>query len=124
MPRDDAVVGVGRHGDQRRIGAAALDVVIGRIGQQRLEVGLDVRMAIIVDPVAAGRELVETQHVHDANAGADRVEQVRALVGHRADQQAAVGAADGREAVRRRDAVGLQIFAGRNEVVEHILLVA
>ena len=93
VARDDAVVRVRGNGDQRRIGPAALDVVVGRIGQERLEVGFLVRMAVIVDPVAAGGELVEAQHVHHSDAGSHRVEQVGTLVGHRPDEQAAVRAA-------------------------------
>ena len=96
----DAVVRVGGGGQHRRVAHAGPDIVIGRIGPEHAEIGLAVRIAVIVDPVAAGGEAVEAQHVHHADGGQSRREQVRPLVDHRADQQAAVGAALDRELLR------------------------
>src|SRR3546814_1916272 len=65
VPRHDAVVGVrGRH-EHRRIGSPVLDIVIGRIGEQILEIGFLRRIAIIVDPIAASGEARSEEHTSE-----------------------------------------------------------
>ena len=77
-----------------------LEVVVRRIGVERLELLRVVGRAVVVDPEAAGGELVEAQHVHDADGRQARAEQVRPLRHARADQQAAVAAALDRQLAR------------------------
>ena len=123
VPRHDSVVGVGGRRQDRRVTHPVANVVIGRIGPQHPEIRLPVRIAVIVDPVAPGGEPVEAQHVHHADSGQRRCEQVGPLIHHRADEQAAIGPPLDCETVSRCDVLGDQIFAGRDEIVEHVLLV-
>ena len=119
----DPVVGIGCRDQDRRIGRARADRVIGRIGQEVAEIGLLCRIAVIPDPELSAREAGEAQHVHDADAGKGRSEQVRPLVSDCRNQQPAIGFALDREAVRRGDAFAFQIFGGGDEIVEDVLLV-
>ena len=68
---------------------------------ERLELVRVVARPVVGDPVPADRELVEPQHVHDADRGDRHAEQVGPLLHHRADQQAAVGAAHDRQPAGR-----------------------
>ncbi len=105
VPRHDAIVGVGGRHQHCGIGRPSLTLAIGRVGEQVPEIAFLRRIAIIIDPVAPRGEAVETQHVHHAHRGQRRGEQVGALVGHRADEQAAVRAALDRELARAGDAL-------------------
>ena len=102
VARHHAVVRVRRRHQRRRVLRARLQVVIRRIGVQRLELVGVVGRAVVVDPEAAGGELLEPQHVHDADGRQARPEQVGPLRHHGADQQAAVAAALDRQLLRAR----------------------
>ena len=123
VPGDHTVVGIG--GGHQHCGVTHFgpDIMIGRIGQQRCKVGLLARIAIVVDPVTPGGEAVEAEHVHYPDRGVGSCEQVRALIDHRPDQEAAVRSALNCETVLRRNPAGDKIFARSDEVVEHVLLV-
>jgi len=96
--------------------------VIRRVGVERLElVGIG-RGAIVVDPEATGRELVEAQHVHHADCRKRCGKQLRALVGHGTDQQSAIRATVDAEVFAGGDALLDQVLSRADEVVEHILL--
>lgn len=66
--RHGAVVGISRRDQDRRIGRARADRVIGRIGQEIAEVGFLPLIAIIPDPELPACEAGEAQHAHDADA--------------------------------------------------------
>ena len=123
MPRHDTVVGIRRLGQDRRIRLARPDVVIRRIGIERLEIGFLRRIAIIVDPITPRGEAVEAQHVHHADGRQRRREQIGPLVGHRPDEQTAVRSTLDDELIRAGDMLRLQELARRDEIVEHVLLV-
>ena len=80
------------------------------------------RRAVVVDPVAAGGELVEAQHVHHADGRQAGAEQVGPLRHARADEQAAVAAALDGQLVGLRVLVGDQPLGRGDEVVEDVLL--
>src|SRR5207247_5588475 len=81
-----------------------------------------VRRAELGDPGPADRELVEPQHVHDADRRQGRAEQLGALRDCRAYQQAPVRAAPDRELRRRRITLRDEILRGGHEIVEYVLL--
>ncbi len=85
VARHDAVVGVSRGHQYRGVVGTGSDVVVGRVRKQCLELIRVGRGAVVVDPEAAGGELVETQHVHHAHRRQRGGEKIRALVGHGAD---------------------------------------
>ena len=78
--------------------------------------------SVIVHPEAAGGELVETQHVHDADGGQTGAEQVRPLRHGGADEQTAVAAALDGELVRPRVLVVDEPLRRGDEIVEDVLL--
>ena len=123
MAGHHAIVGIRRRHQHSRVVRPAVDVVIGRIGPQYPPIRLTVGIAVIVHPVAPGGETIEAQHVHHAHLRHCRREQIGALVGYRADQQAAVRTAVDRQPVLRGDTLRLEILTRRNEIVEHVLLV-
>lgn len=84
--RHDAVVGIRRRDQDRRIGHLRADRVIGRIGQEVAKVGFLPWIAVVPDPELSARETGEAQHVHHADAWKGRGEKVWALVGHGRDQ--------------------------------------
>ena len=90
---------------------------------ERLELLGIVGAAVVVDPVAAGGEVVEAQHVHHTYRGNCSGKQFRSLVGHRAHQQAAVRPAVNAQPVRHGDVLINQILRRRDEVIEHVLFV-
>jgi hypothetical protein len=122
VPRHDPVVGIRRRHQHGGIVHARADVVIGRIRAQRPPVGLDRRTAIIIDPIAPRRKLVEAEHIHHPHRRKRGREEIGPLVDDRADEQPAVRSALDRQLIRRRYPLGNQIFARRNKVIEDILL--
>ena len=66
VARDDPVVVVRRHEEDRRVLAAGvlLDVVEGRYSPQVGKVLLVVTAAVVADPGVADSELVESEQVH------------------------------------------------------------
>ena len=122
MGRHDAVVGIGGGDEERGIIHPVADPVQGRIGQKGAELILDGGAAIFLDPHRAAGEAVKAQHVHHPHVGQDGGKQVRSLIGDRRDQKPAIRLAVDGQPVRRGDAFGDQVFARRNEVVEHGLL--
>ena len=117
-----AVVGVGRGHKRRRIACAGLDVVIRRIGKQRLELLGIVGDAKIFGPGPAFGEQLEAQHVHHAHGRQASAEQFRPLRHYRADEQPAVAAALDGQFVGSGVFVADEPLGGGDEVVEHILL--
>src|SRR5262249_10565811 len=73
-------------------------------------------------PEAAGGELLEAEHVHDADRRQAGAEQVRPLRHDRADQQAAVAAALDGQLVGARVALLDEVLRRGDEVVEDVLL--
>ena len=120
----DTVVVVGGGDERGRVRRAGLDVVERRVGVERLELLRVVARAVVGNPVPADRELVEAEHVHDADLRDGDAEEVGALVDDRADQQAAVRPALGGEPGRRGVLVGDQPLGRGDEVVEDVLLLA
>ena len=62
------------------------------------------------------------QHVHHANRRQGNGEQLRTLLHHRTDKQAAVGSTHDAERGRRGVLLAHEIFGRCDEVVEHVLL--
>ena len=90
MARHDAVIGIRRRNQSRRILAGFGNVVIGRLAIEHVKHFRVLRAAIVIHPEPARGELVEPQHVHHAHRRQSRGKQVRRLIGDRADQKTAV----------------------------------
>mmetsp|Transcript_6598 Transcript_6598/g.27333 ORF Transcript_6598/g.27333 Transcript_6598/m.27333 type:complete len:718 (+) Transcript_6598:973-3126(+) len=120
--RHDAVVVVAGGDEHGRVFDAALDVVQRRVSVQGLEHLGVVAGAVVGGPGPADREVLVAQHVHHAHLRHGRGEQLRALVGDRAHQQAAIAAAVDGERGRAGNVVLYQPFSGGDEVVEDVLL--
>ena len=73
--------------------------------------------AVIVDPEAAGRELVEAEHVHDADRGQAGAEQVGPFAHDGADEQPAVAAALNGQLRGLRVFLGDEILGRGDEVL-------
>ena len=124
--------GVGRHhaivviggGDQGRgVTGTGLEIVQGRIPQQGAKHILAVRgRAVIVGPARAGGKGVVAQHVHHPDRRQRDLKQIGALSHHRANQQAAVGAAAQRQFLLAGVALVKKILGRGHEVVENVLL--
>ena len=63
-----------------------------------------------------------TQHIGKRHRTDDCPHEIRPLRGKRRNQEAAVAAAERREAARIGDAAASEIFRGGDEIVEHVLL--
>mmetsp|Transcript_25702 Transcript_25702/g.86223 ORF Transcript_25702/g.86223 Transcript_25702/m.86223 type:complete len:476 (-) Transcript_25702:11-1438(-) len=120
----DPVVPVrgGKH--HGRIPQPGLDVVVGRVGPERLEVPGVVRRAVIGRPEMANGELVEAEHVQEAHLAEHAAREVRALVGHRGDQQAAVGSPLDAEALPGGVPARHEVLGAGHKIVKHVLLAA
>ena len=120
---DDAVVVVGGGDQGGRVAGAGLEVVERRVGVEGLELVRVVGGAVVVGPGPADGELVEAEHVHDADGGQGGAEEVGALGHAGADEQAAVAAAADGELGALVYLFGDQPLGGGDEVVEDVLLV-
>ena len=78
---------------------ARLDVLVGRVGAQPVELRGILGRAVLGHPEARDQEAVVAQHVEQRHLAEHRAEQVGALRHRRAHQQAAVAAADDGEAL-------------------------
>ena len=92
MARDNTIVGVGGRDHRRGILHSAFDVVIRGVLQQGREFFRDIGTAKVIRPETAGRELVESQHVHDADAWQAGSVEIRSLSHTGSHEQTAVAA--------------------------------
>ncbi len=91
---NNPVVGFGGGDEERGIGNPGGDVVIRRIGQQPLErFRILVGIAVLDGPIAAGGEVLVSEHVGHRHLRNDGAEQVGPLNHGGRGQQATVGAA-------------------------------
>ncbi len=103
------------------INRAGFEVVIRRIGAERLEFVRLVGRAVIRRPRPAAGELGKAEHVHDAHGRQRRAEQFRPLSHARADEQAAVAAARDGELAGLGVMIRDQPLRRGDEIVEHVL---
>ena len=104
-PRRDAIVGVGRHHERRRIRDAVDDVVIRRVAQQKRKVGGVVGAAVLRNPEAADREAGDSAACRRPARGRSTApNRSGRCTRHGADEQAAVAAAFDRDRARARRA--------------------
>ncbi len=99
-------------------------VVIRRVGREPADRLRIVGRAVLGDPERGDAEAVVAEHVEQRHAADDGAEQLRPLGQRGADEQAAVRAPGDRQPLGRRDPVRDQPGRRRDEVVEHVLLVA
>lgn len=127
MQRADPVIVVGRQNQCGRIliglSAWRAHIVQRREFDQILEMLLFAGIAIVGHPCMADGELVETQHIHNAHLSDGRAIQLGSLVDAGTDQQTAVRAALDGNLLRLGVFVLHQVFGGRLEIIESILLV-
>ena len=90
---EDAVVVVGGFDEYVGVRGVGAEVVEGAVGAEGFEVFGFVWAAVFVLPGPADGELVEAEHVQDANGGCGGGEEVGALVGDGGDEESAVAAA-------------------------------
>jgi hypothetical protein len=86
VPRDNAVVGIGCGDQNGRIIAASGDIVIGGIAAQDAKILFLVGETVIGRPCTAIPPTVEPQHIHHANIGVHRIEQVGTAIGNHTHQ--------------------------------------
>src|SRR6187399_1501236 len=78
-----------------------LNVVVRRIREEILELLRIVRRTVIRNPRSSNRELVESQHVHDADGGNCSAKQFRTLRQARANKKSAIASShDGQPGLR------------------------
>lgn len=118
-----AVMCIARGGKRCRVILSRCDVVIGRIGQQIAEIFLHCGIALLLHPHLPAGELVEPQHVQNADSCKGSRKQVGALLYDSPDQKPAVGFALNGQPFGRCDPVGNQKHASRDEIIEYVLLV-
>jgi hypothetical protein len=111
MPLDKCCHRVGEKLDSVRFQETDFPKSEWRIGVESLELFRVIRRSVIRDPVPPDRELVEPQHVHDAD-----------LQDRRADEQPAVRSTLHGELRRRGVFIRDQPFGGRNKIVKDVLL--
>ena len=119
---EDAVVVVAGHDHGGRIGNAGLEGVERTVGAEHGEVGGFIGAAVFLLPGPADGELVEAQHVHDADLRDGAGEEVGALIDHGADQQPAIAATHQGEARGLGPLFPHQKLRGTDAVVEDVLL--
>ncbi len=107
-----------RGGDQdRRIAVPRLGLVIGRVGLQEGPVLRLVGVAVLGDPAGAGQQLAVAAHV-DQRDGAEQGAEPLGVAGqHVGDQDAAVRAALGGDALRTGHAAAHEIGGDGGEIV-------
>ena len=100
----------------------ALDVVIGRVGVEPVELLGVVGRAVLGDPQFGDQEMVIADHVEQRHLADHGAEEVGTLRDHGAHEQAAVGAALDGEVLLVGVLFGDQLLGGGDEVVEDVLL--
>ena len=80
MPRNHAIVRIGRRDERRWVLGVVLDIMIWRIGEQRLKFVRVVGRTVVIGPEPAGRKLVEAQHIHNTNCWQRNTEKIWPLI--------------------------------------------
>jgi len=117
----DALVPLAGGHQQGRIFHSGLDVVVRRVAQQVGELLGIVARTVLGNPVPGAQEFVITHHVQQRHLGDAGGEEVRPLGHGRADEQAAIGAAENGELLRPRVPFSDQPLGGGDEIIENVL---
>mmetsp|Transcript_36311 Transcript_36311/g.90598 ORF Transcript_36311/g.90598 Transcript_36311/m.90598 type:complete len:291 (-) Transcript_36311:1394-2266(-) len=124
VQRHNAVIVVCGGEEHRRVGFAALDVVIGRVFLDYFKVSGIVWGAVVRGPEMADCELVEAQHVQQTHLAQHPCEELWSLIGHSCDEKAPIRSAADAQLFRAGVFVLDEPFGARDEIVERVLLLA